>query len=275
MSANDLINVGVVGVGTIGDAVCEALDHSKIRGKRPKAILNNINPTPYDSLAVKDIAAMLESCDIIVEALPPEIVPSIAIPTLQANKTLILITSGALMTYPDILKTLAHSEGRILVPYGALLNVPEINALKNIDISQAQITSTKPPSGFGLDKIESPRIMFEGSATDAVAKYGKNANVGVSVALAARLAGHAMRVKIIADPAATGNTHHIEASGPREKLDNQATNKPSKNPKTSQGTAASVIDCLRDPANAMVELDAKAARYFLEINNFAPTIEAA
>jgi len=197
MSANDLINVGVVGVGTIGDAVCEALDHSKIKGKRPKAILNNINPTSYDSLAVKDIAAMLESCDIIVEA------------------------------------------------------------------------------GFGLDKIESPRIMFEGSATDAVAKYGKNANVGVSVALAARLAGHAMRVKIIADPAATGNTHHIEASGPREKLDNQATNKPSKNPKTSQGTAASVIDCLRDPANAMVELDAKAARYFLEINNFAPTIEAA
>jgi|GEM_PF-7110118 len=247
-----MIKVGVAGVGAIGSVICEAICAGRAPGMRLAAVAD-IVPTPYDSVR-RPLAEFGEICDIIVEALPPEHVSALAVSALSHGKTIILSSTGTLSTYPEILQTLENSKGRIIGPYGALTNMPGISKLKNNDFSTVQITSTKPPAGFGLENLAAPRVMFEGHAKDAVIKYGKNANVSASLAFATGLLATQIKVKIIADPTTKHNSHHVQArgaDGSEAMLDARVSNMPDpNNPKTSLGTADSVLAALLSPDDA-------------------------
>jgi aspartate dehydrogenase len=87
-------------------------------------------------------------------------------------------------------------------------------------------------------------VLYRGTAGEAALLYPQNANVAAAVALAG-LGFDATEVELVADPAAPGNVHEIEAEGAAGRFAIQLQGKPSKtNPKTSALAALSVARAL-------------------------------
>ena len=87
-------------------------------------------------------------------------------------------------------------------------------------------------------------VLYRGTAGEAALLYPQNANVAAAVALAG-LGFDATEVELVADPAAPGNVHEIEAEGAAGRFAIQLQGKPSRtNPKTSALAALSVARAL-------------------------------
>ena len=112
------------------------------------------------------------------------------------------------------------------------------------------LTTAKPPAGFGLGSIDAPRTLFEGPAREAVARYPKNVNVAAAVALAG-LGFDRTRVRVVADPALTENTHTIEARGAFGSLRFRVENRPfPDHPATSRLAALAAVALVRRLADS-------------------------
>ena len=121
---------------------------------------------------------------------------------------------------------------------------------------------TKPPAawkgipyveklGLDMDRLATATVLFEGSARDAALTYPQNANVTAAAALAG-IGFDATRVTLLADPAARGNEHQIDAEGRFGSLRFSVVNVPlPENPKTSSLAAYSLIRCAIAPAQAV------------------------
>ena len=247
--------VGVAGVGAIGSAVCRALQEG---GGIPG----------YDLVAVSDrrevdqpvpnlrFAELAECCDLVVECLPAAAVPELAEAVLSRGRTLMLITSAALVLYPEISTQAEAGGGRILVPAGALAGIDGVRALANLGITEARIRSTKPPrayegaphivaTGFDLSTVTEPTLLFEGSAQDAAGAFPANVNVAATLSLAG-IGPERTKVEVWADPFATGNAHEIRVESALCTMRAMVTSQPDPaNPKSSVLAAQSAIAALR------------------------------
>ena len=114
------------------------------------------------------------------------------------------------------------------------------------------LTTTKPPAAlrgapfFGgkEPELDGPATVFEGTAAEAVKLFPANVNVAASVALASA-GGERTRVRLVADPGASRNTHVVEAEGRFGRLRVEVENVPSENPRTSRLAALSCVEALR------------------------------
>jgi aspartate dehydrogenase len=174
---------------------------------------------------------------------------------------LLVISIGALAE-PKLLETLREAalEGgsRILLPAGAIGGIDAIAAMRVGGLDAVRYRSRKPPAAWrgspaekvaDLDKLTARTVLYRGTAGEAALLYPQNANVAAAVALAG-LGFEATEVELVADPAAPGNVHEIEAEGAAGRFAIQLQGKPSRaNPKTSALAALSV-------ARALINLDA-------------------
>ncbi len=258
--------VGIAGLGAIGSAVGRALVQG-IDGLEWIAA-SDINPNEEFDIPYVDFDMLVERCDIIIEALPPKAVPDLAIKTIKAQKTLILISSCALLIYPEILDTHKSINSRIIVPSGALSGLDGIKALKKLGIKKSIIASNKKPSGFagapyveemGIDlaQIEQQGVrtkIFEGNAIEASKGFPANVNVAATLSLAG-IGAENTQVEIWADPEAAGNSHAIIVEGEFSTIRATIENTPDpNNPKSSMLAAQSIVACLEDMNNALVVL---------------------
>ena len=180
---------------------------------------------------------------------------------LRGGVDLLVISIGALAqpTLLERLKAAARDgKSRILLPAGAVGGIDAIAAMRLGGLHLVRYRSRKPPAAWrgspaeqvaDLDKLTAPTVLYRGNAGEAALKYPQNANVAATVALAG-LGFAATEVELVADPAAPGNVHEIEAEGVAGRFAITLQGKPSRtNPKTSALAALSV-------ARALINLEA-------------------
>lgn len=282
---NTDIKIAIAGIGAIGGTIFQKLE-ARLGYTIVAATNNNIpSGTAADSLFRTPEGLNNIDYDMLIEALPPKAVPAYALQAIKAGKAALLLTTGVLSTCPEILQTLARSNGRIIVPYGAISTVPNIKVLKNKEITAAHHKVTKPIAGlksaleelgYDLATITAPITVFDGSAEEAIKAFGKNVNTSITLSLLCKMAFKDVRVTITADPNAKGNKHHVTASGQGFSFDESFENAPSKdNPGTSAITPDSALEALYNPKNdAALEIDADMAQKLIKLNTWSdsPTL---
>jgi len=255
--------VAVAGLGAIGQTVARALDSGKVPGCRLAAVSGR-DPEKtqafVDSLSAAVPMASLEDlaghADVIVECLPPALLKAVAEPALRAGKTVVVLSVGALLRYPELIDLAAEITGaRILAPSGAALGLDAVAAAAEGRIESARMVTRKPPAGFkgaprvveeniDLDGLTEPLMLFEGTAREAARDFPSNLNVAVAFSLAG-IGPDRTRLEVWADPGITRNTHALEVVSDSAVLRMTIENIPSENPKSSRITALSVIALLR------------------------------
>lgn len=177
---------------------------------------------------------------------------------LSRGSELVVVSTGALADPALFARLKAAAErgaGRLSLVSGAVGGIDALSAAREGGLTKVVYTGRKPPAGWrgtaaeavvDLDRIVGPAEVFRGSAGEAARRFPQNANVAATIALAG-LGLEATEATLIADQAAPGNVHRIEAEGAfgRFALEFVGRTLPG-NPKTSMMAALSVVRAARN-----------------------------
>jgi aspartate dehydrogenase len=253
--------VALAGLGAIGSTIARALDTgiadlklvavAEAQPGRAQSLVDQLKTRP-EILRPGDLAG---AADIIVESASASAFDEIANPAIEAGKTLVPCSIGALLFRPALITRAAATGARIVVPTGAIAGLDAVRAVAQGRIERVVLESRKPPAGLvgvpylensGIDVrvITEARKVFSGDAAAAVRHFPANANVAAALALAG-VGPQRTEVEIWADPAVTRNVHTIRIEAESARLTIVVENIPSDdNPKTSKLAALSIIACL-------------------------------
>jgi aspartate dehydrogenase len=193
--------------------------------------------------------------DLAIECAPAAAFERVCRPMLEAGKTVMVLSAGALLPRPDLVALAKSRGGQIIVPTGALLGLDAVAAAAEGNIHSVRMTTRKPPkglagapyleaNGISVDNLRAPKRVFSGSARDAAAGFPANLNVAAALSLAG-IGPDRTTMEIWADPSVTRNCHTIEVDADSARLTLTIENIPSENPKTGRITALSVLAALR------------------------------
>lgn len=204
-------------------------------------------------------ALIAERPEVVVEAASHDAVREHLVPLLEAGIGVVVLSAGALSD--DALK---HAAERAAEHAGALLYVPSggiggLDALKTAclaGVDEASIQVAKPPAawkgiafverlGIRLDGLTGPKVLFDGPAREGVPHFPQNVNIAAVLSLGG-IGMDRTRLKIVADPGLTLNTHTIRVAGRAGRFTVVLENVPSPdNPKTSWLACYSALAALK------------------------------
>ncbi|MBV9569493.1 MAG: aspartate dehydrogenase [Hyphomicrobiales bacterium] len=254
------LRVAIAGYGAIGQSLAETLK-SGIPGVTLTAVASRDTERlraalpAGGALRAVPVAELRDHADVIIECAPAAALSLIAVPALEAGRSLIVLSCGALLQNEHLIALARQKGGRIIVPTGALLGLDAVLAAAEGTIESVTMTTRKPPAGLagapflverGLDMtaIKEPTLIFEGSAREAARGFPANVNVAVALSLAG-IGADRTRIAIWADPTVQRNTHLIEVESDAARFSMKIEGVPSANPRTGKMTAQSVIALLR------------------------------
>lgn len=266
-----MTSVGLIGCGGMARDVVAALRASPAngisivgalarpgRGDQARAKLSEIDIVE----AVADLIA--RGPTLVAEVAGQAAVVEHGDAVLRSGVDCLVISVGALAD-PALLaklKAAAHDgNSRILLPAGAIGGLDAIAAMRLAGLTAVRYRARKPPAAWrgtpaeqtvDLATLTRATVLYKGTAGEAALLYPQNANVAAAVALAG-LGFDATEVELVADPAAPGNVHEIEAEGAAGRFAIQLQGRPSRtNPKTSALAAFSVARALLNQRAAIV-----------------------
>lgn len=178
---------------------------------------------------------------------------------LQAGVGVVVLSAGALAD--DALRQAAEAAAQ---RSGALFHVPSggiggLDALKTAllaGVDEVSIQVAKPPAawrgipyveslGIDLDSLKGPTTLFEGPAREGVPHFPQNVNIAAVLSLGG-VGMDRTRLKVLADPGLTLNTHTIRVAGNCGRMTVVLENVPApENPKTSWLACYSALEALR------------------------------
>jgi aspartate dehydrogenase len=193
--------------------------------------------------------------DLAIECAPSAAFERICRPMLEAGKSVMVLSAGALLQRPELVALAKARGGQIIVPTGALLGLDAVTAAAEGRIHSVRMTTRKPPLGLaGAPYLEANRIsveglteakrVFSGTAREAAAGFPANVNVAAALGLAG-IGADRTTMEIWADPAVDRNCHSIEVDADSARFTLTIENIPSENPRTGRITALSVLAALR------------------------------
>jgi aspartate dehydrogenase len=257
-----MTTVGIVGCGSIGKAILRAADAGRLR--RPiGGVASRTEESAQAFMATLDrpppllgLTALVEACDLIVEAAGGHVVNSLARSSFSKGKSLMVISVGALLDHPELFDLARETRCDLIVPSGAIAGLDGVKAACAGRVDFVRLTSRKPPralqgapflveNGISLEGLSEPRLLFEGPAREAVRGFPDNLNVSAALSLAG-IGPDRTDVAISADPNVERNCHDIEVKGEFGTLSVHIENIPGENPKTGRLTALSIIRAIDD-----------------------------
>lgn len=253
--------VAIAGLGAVGMRVAEALDQG-LPGCTLAAVSANDQAKARERLThlrspvpVVSIDELEKLADVVVECAPASLLAAIAEPFLRAGKTVIVLSSGAILANEGLVDLAREHGGQIVVPTGALLGLDAVTAAAEGEIRSVRMITRKPvkglvgapylvENGIAIDDITGPLQIFTGTPREAAIGFPANLNVAVALSLAG-IGPDRTTLEIWADPALTRNTHRVEVEADSATFSMTIENVPTDNPKTGRITALSVIAYLR------------------------------
>jgi aspartate dehydrogenase len=257
----DAYTVGIAGLGAVGLGVARRLEMG-IPGLSLAAVAvrdfdkarRNL-PDAGTRIAIVAAEALAQSCDIVIECLPPALFRAVAIPAINAGKIFMPLSVGRLLENWDLVARAKASGARILAPTGALLGLDAVRAAAEGTIHSVKMITRKPPSGLegapylvergiSLEGLKEPKKIFDGTAREGARGFPANVNVAAALSLAG-IGPDKTQLEIWADPTITRNTHRIEVDADTARFSMTIEGIPSENPRTGRIVPLSVIAALR------------------------------
>jgi aspartate dehydrogenase len=229
--------------------------------------LRNTTTKTFSNFSKLISSTAFTNADIVIEAASQDAVKKFAKTILQLGKDLIIMSVGALGERDflhELLDLASQRQVHIYVPTGAIAGIDAIRSVRHL-LHSVTITTTKSPKAlagapffetarFKAESISRKKLIYEGTAGDAVKKFPANVNVAAALSLAG-LGMDATKVKIIADPSVSVNQHEITAKGKFGEINIVVRNRPSpNNPKTSYLAILSAIECIRSICNENIRI---------------------
>jgi aspartate dehydrogenase len=255
------LKVGLAGLGAVGLGVAR-----RIEAGIPGLILTAIAvrdtdkakrnlPGAGDRIPVVPAEALAQSCDLVVECLPPLLFRAVASSVIEAGRIFMPLSVGQLLENWDLVGRAKETGARILVPTGALLGLDAVRAAAEGTIRSVIMITRKPPDGLdgapylvergiSLKGLKAPLKVFDGSAREGARGFPANVNVAAALSLAG-IGPDKTRLEIWADPALTRNTHRIEVDADTARFSLAIEGIPSENPRTGRIVPLSVVAALR------------------------------
>ncbi|HXW49933.1 MAG TPA: aspartate dehydrogenase, partial [Xanthobacteraceae bacterium] len=153
MSRQEL-RVGIAGLGAVGLGVARRLDKG-IPGlvlaavavrDREKARRNL--PGAGERIPIVAAEALAETCDVVVECLPPQLFRPVGLSVIDKAKIFMPLSVGQLLENWDLVERAQRTGARILAPTGALLGLDAVRAAAEGTIHSVTMITRKPPGGL-------------------------------------------------------------------------------------------------------------------------------
>lgn len=260
---NGKLRLGIIGCGAIGSRI--ALSTKKeLKNLFKVAALYDIDAVKAARLArgfasaraASSMDELVQSCDIVVEAVNTSATIDIVHRALRAKKSILVMSVGRLLNESSLFALAEKNHCRLILPSGAIAGLDAVKAASLAGITSVTLTSRKPPAGFAnnaflksrrinLENVKKETVLFNGRVSEAVKRFPQNINVAAALQLACGK-GAQLKVRIIADPKVKRNTHEILLEGACGRITTKTENTicPD-NPKTSYLAVLSGIQTLK------------------------------
>lgn len=244
--------VGIIGCGAIGTVISRAIERRIV--ECDELVLYDYNIEKAEKLkkslhfpvtVVKNLGEMIKlEPAVIVEAASQQAVKEYINKILAEDIELIVMSVGALLD-------LNVKSKKIHIPSGAIGGVDAISSATLAGIDGVILTTRKNPRALDMDNREE-KLVYEGTAEEAVRLFPREMNVAATLALTAQ--PEKVKVKIISDPKVDRNVHEIKIRWKHGDMLLKFSNDPHpENPKTSALAAWSAIKLLRETLNKVCE----------------------
>jgi aspartate dehydrogenase len=256
------MNVGIVGLGSIGTEVAKALikgvENFSLYGvvsRSRENALKRISNLDQD-IKIYDLENLIQNCDVIIDCAPKEAFRDIACKCINQRKILITVSGSGILDNLDLEALAKKNKTQIILATGAILGLDALRAASESKINKVKMITRKPPNALlsapfvinnsiNLEGLLEPKLIFKGSATEGAKVFPANVNVAAAVGLAG-IGANKTELEIWADPSLDRNTHKVEVDADSAVFQMSIQNvQTPENPGTGKITGLSVVACLR------------------------------
>ena len=228
------MRIGIIGGGVIARLFLEHIRGGDMGEAEVVAIQGRNETSRGKALAAAFKVPYVTSLDALMAQRPAMVIEAASHAAVRDHAELLLnhgiavmVLSGGALCDDALRARLENAAAR----HKALLYVPSggiggLDALKAVCVAGAdsvEIAVTKPPAAWkgiayvekmnlDLDRLSGPVTLFEGSAREGVPHFPANVNIAAALSMAG-IGFDRTRLKVVADPALTHNTHYINIAG--------------------------------------------------------------
>jgi aspartate dehydrogenase len=267
------VRIALLGAGTIARLVLGRVGKGELAGVQVAAVSARPHSARATLLSQQFGVPVVSKRDellrlrpqAVLEAASHDAVREHLVPFLQAGVSVIVLSAGALAD--DSLRRSAENAakghgGKLYVPSGGIGGLDALKAACVAGVDQVSIEVGKPPRawkgipfveklGVDLDHLQAPEVLFEGNAREGVPHFPQNVNIAAVLSMAG-IGFERTRLKVVADPGLTRNTHRIEILGASGRIAVTLENVPApENPKTAWLACYSALAALQEMASSV------------------------
>jgi len=266
-----MMRVAILGGGTIARLVLERAKQRELRGIELVGLGGRRPDSPAAGLArefglpyvVGRGALLALRPQVVLEAASHEAVREHLVALLEAGIGVVVLSAGAFASaglQEAAERAAARGDASLYVPSGGIGGLDALKAACVAGVDEVSIQVAKPPAawkgipfvqslGIDLDRLSVAQTLFEGPAREGVPHFPQNVNIAAVLSLAG-IGWERTRLKVVADPSLTANTHTIRVSGRTGRFNIVLENVPTpENPKTSWLACCSALAALRSLAS--------------------------
>lgn len=263
------MRIGIVGSGAVGRSIAAFVAGGDVPGMDIAGVCD-VDRARAAALASElgiphmDLPDLLKAGQLVVEATAAAVMPGIVRQAMAARVGILTLSVGGFALDDRLIGDVRAGGGEVYLPSGGIVGIDGLLALRELGLDHVEITTTKAPRSLAgapyfsrpensglLEGLSEPRLVFSGTAREAIAAFPANVNLAITVSLAG-IGMERTRISIYADPEASATRQRLTAIAGGCRLQTEVEGPPMpENPRTSLLAAGSVRALLRDISSAL------------------------